>query len=108
MKILKSFSCYTTLSHTRFLSTPSFVPAKLKATHLFFSLNDFDNYFNFQTKFISFALPCNEIYTVYIKIRYNQDNFFMTGNQFGFHYLSNHNLIELFDNVKIRHTWYHI
>lgn len=26
----------------------------------------------------------------------------MAGNQFGFYYLSNHNIIELFDNVNIR------
>ena len=26
----------------------------------------------------------------------------MVGNQFGFYYLSNHNIIELFDNVNIR------
>jgi len=28
----------------------------------------------------------DNIYTVYVKIRYNKDNFFMAGNQFGFKY----------------------
>lgn len=58
------------------------------------------DYFNFEAKFLSFGLSTNEIYTVYIKIRYNSDNHSMAGNQFGFTYKNINDLYNLLSNVK--------
>lgn len=41
-------------------------------------------------------------YTVYIKVRYNEDSYFMAGNQFGFKYCSKINIDELYDIITAR------
>ena len=41
-------------------------------------------------------------YTVYIKVRYNEDNYFMAGNQFGFLYSSKINIDELYGTIISR------
>lgn len=51
---------------------------------------------------ISYKLPYDNVYTVYVKVRYNVDSFFMVGNQFGFVFDSNSSLNGLFDNINDR------
>jgi hypothetical protein len=41
-------------------------------------------------------------YTVYIKVRYNEDSYFMAGNQFGFKYSSKINIDELYAIITAR------
>lgn len=40
-------------------------------------------------------LEIGSVYTVFIKVRYDTDNFFMVGNPFGFMYLLTHKLVEV-------------
>lgn len=47
-------------------------------------------------------IPCGAIYTVFIKVRYDQDNFFMAGNQFGFNYKSFNDRDDLLSIIKKR------
>lgn len=42
------------------------------------------------------------IYTVYVKVRYDEDNFFMLGNQFGFNFKSVDDLESLYNDIIIR------
>lgn len=93
--------CYSKLIKNRLYSTSFFVLNKDKAIHLFFKLNKLDNYSYFLQTIIS-NLKSNTIYTVYVKIISNQDNFYLAGNQFGFNYKSNSDITLLYDNVIIR------
>nr|YP_010692868.1 hypothetical protein P1Q94_mgp29 [Periconia digitata]WCA44867.1 hypothetical protein [Periconia digitata] len=43
-------------------------------------------------------IDIGHVYTVF-KVRYNQDSFFMAGNQFGFKYTSDSSLLEIYTNV---------
>jgi len=51
---------------------------------------------------ISNSIPIGCIYTVFIKIRYDYDNFCMAGNQFGFYYHSSENIDNLLQIVNIK------
>ena len=48
------------------------------------------------------VLPLNERYTVFIKVRYHKDKYFMAGNQFPLKYFSYEDLEELHDIVYKR------
>lgn len=47
-------------------------------------------------------LVTDNIYTVFVKVRYNIDNFFMVGNQFGFNYFLSSELLVLFKDINTR------
>ena len=61
----------------------------------------FDSFDKFK-EVITLNVPCGFIYTVFIKIRYNEDNFFMAGNQFGFDFKSLNDLDDLLSIIKAR------
>lgn len=42
------------------------------------------------------------VYTVYVKIRYNGDSFFMLGNQFGFKYTDDVKLLDIYQTILER------
>ncbi len=46
-------------------------------------------------------------YTVYVKVRYDVDNFFMAGNQFGFRYDNETNLSDLYFDILQRLEQYY-
>lgn len=46
-------------------------------------------------------LAINNVYTVYVKVRYNKDNFFMVGNQFGLKF-SDNDFEVLLNVIKVR------
>ena len=48
-------------------------------------------------KILEKKLDINSVYTVYIKIRYDEENFFMAGNQFGFVYKDKESLNQVFN-----------
>lgn len=48
------------------------------------------------------GIPLNEVYTVYIKVRYSTHHFFMLGNQIAFKYSSSPSGSELFDVIHLR------
>lgn len=62
-------------------------------------LSDIDK---FKLSFSKFDLNMNTVYSTYIKIRYNINHFFMAGHQFGFNYLSDDDLLDLYDNIILR------
>nr|YP_009681537.1 hypothetical protein [Pseudocercospora fijiensis]QDO71958.1 hypothetical protein [Pseudocercospora fijiensis] len=53
------------------------------------------------------GLSLHEVYTAYIKVRYNVDHFFMLGNQIGFSYKGFSSGSELFDIINLRLSSYY-
>lgn len=51
------------------------------------------------TKQIVDVVIVDNYYTCIVKIRYNNDNFFMCGSQIGFHYLDNENITHLVHTI---------
>lgn len=47
-------------------------------------------------------LDLDYVYTVFIKVRYSVDRYFMVGNQFGFNYDNIYKLTDIFDTVVNR------
>ena len=90
----KYFSSY---SNTSF----SYKPSK-DITNCFIIMSDLDNKDIFNKSIKKFNLSIDKRYTVYIKVRYNLNMFFMLGNQFGFHYISDNSLSELYDDINIK------
>nr|YP_008965458.1 hypothetical protein [Rhynchosporium secalis]AHC02445.1 hypothetical protein [Rhynchosporium secalis] len=68
-------------------STIRFVPVKslLTCTIPFSAIMDKDLFYS---EILKVGLESYQAYTVYVKIRYHKDKFFMAGNQFGFDYKS--------------------
>lgn len=85
-----------------FLSTiPSiYISSKNKPIFVYFNLNEL-NFIHFTSK-ISSTVPKNFVYTVFIKVRYSLDSFFMAGSQFGFDFSSNSEIQNLFNVVMSR------
>lgn len=63
---------------------------------------DFYNISIFIDKMVNVNLSIYNIYTVYVKVRYDRDNFFMVGNQFGFNFSSENSYEVLFHDITIR------
>ena len=68
----------------------------------FFNLSTLGDLQAFIKQMVSYKLPFDNVFTVYVKVRYNVDSFFMVGNQFGFVFNSNSSLNGLFDNINDR------
>lgn len=73
---------------------------KNKVVNVYFWVTDFNNLFDFSVKMLDTKLPINNVYTVFVKVRYNKNSFFMVGNQFGFSF--NKDFEVLFNDVKAR------
>lgn len=73
-----------------------------KPVGVFFKIWDlyYDNFLNAILK----AIPSDYVYTVFIRVRYNKNEYFMAGNQFGFNFDSSSVITGLFDVVtdKVR------
>lgn len=54
------------------------------------------------TTYISNGLVKDLLYTVYVKVRYDENNFFMAGNQFGFDFTSSDSISHLQENIIAR------
>ena len=57
---------------------------------------------NFMIDRLKTRLEIDKVYTVFVKVRYNLDNFFMAGTQFGFVYTDYNELSLIYRNVAIR------
>lgn len=71
----------------------SYVQSKNKPLVVYFALHELYSP-TFNDKIIS-GIHMGHIYTVIIKVRYDGNNFFMAGNQFGFNYESLNNIDDL-------------
>lgn len=70
---------------------------------MYFSPQDLSSLDNFVSKVLSLdKISVNNTYTVFIKIRYSKDNFFMGGSPFGFPYKSIDDLTELYNILSVR------
>ena len=79
----------------------SYVRDSGKPFVIIFSLSDLDLLDIYSDKIVK-SLPINTSYNVFIKLRYFNDNFCMTGSQFGFNYNNQVQIESLFDIVKSR------
>lgn len=79
----------------------SFKPNK-SIINSYFEIGDFNDLSLFTAKIVNTNLSLDNIYTVYVKVRYNIDNFFMVGNQFGFVFSSEKSYKVLFYDITIR------
>ena len=52
-------------------------------------------------------LVVDSIYTIYIKVRYHKDQYFMLGNQFGFKYSSDESFVDMFMVIKDRLKYFY-
>jgi hypothetical protein len=75
---------------------------KNKSLHVYLPLHAFYDLSVFTALMLDSQVSLDNLYTVYVKIRYNKDNFFMAGNQFGFKYNSVNDLHILFNDIKVR------
>lgn len=73
---------------------------KNKVIHVIFNIFHLFDISIFTKKILDLDLPVNNIYTVYIKIRYDIDHFHMLGNQFGFDYQSQEDFEGLLGNIN--------
>ena len=62
-----------------------YVASQEKPIELHLNLSQLDSSAEFE-EIISKRVPIDNVYTVFVKIRYNQDEYRMVGNQFGFDY----------------------
>ncbi len=95
----KNFSRLTQLNTNPFLQNiPSeYIQSKEKALNIYFKIYDL-KYPAFNDK-INSNITKVLMYTVYIKVRYNIDSFFMLGNQFGFDFSSEDKIYDLLSIV---------
>ena len=93
----------TTRENFNFFSSipTNYIYSLNKPIHLFFNLFDLDDSIFFKQHIIN-NIAMNSIYTVFIKVRYNQDSFFMVGNQFGFSFKSTDDIDNLLSDIKFR------
>lgn len=98
----KNFSRFTQLNTNPFLQhIPSeYIQSKEKALNIYFNFYEL-NYPAFNNK-INSNVTKGLMYTVYIKVRYNIDSFFMLGNQFGFDFSSEDKIYDLLGIVNDR------
>ena len=96
-----TFSTYHSNSNF-FSSIPTnYISSQNKPIHLFFNLFDLDDSSLFRDIILN-NIGMDSIYTVFIKVRYNQDSFFMVGNQFGFSFKSTDDIDNLLSDIKSR------
>ena len=72
-----------------------------KPINIYFTLYDLDN-INLFIKKVNNNIPKDLIYTVFIKVRYDENNFFMLGNQFGFTFSSDNDIQDLLSIINSR------
>jgi hypothetical protein len=72
---------------------------------MYLSLNTFYDKSLFIKNVLELKLSKNKVYTIYVKVRYDKDKFFMAGNQFGFIFNFNKDLDYLFNDIKSRLDW---
>jgi hypothetical protein len=91
----KNFSRLTLLNTNPFLQyiPNEYIQSKEKALNIYFNFYEL-KYPAFNNK-INSNVTKGLIYTVYIKVRYNIDSFFMLGNQFGFDFSSEDKIYDL-------------
>lgn len=77
-----------------------YISAKDKPISIYFNIYDF--YLSKFTEEISSTIPKDFVYTCFIKVRYDEDKFFMAGYQFGFDFSSNYEIEKLLEVVKSR------
>lgn len=77
-----------------------YVSSMDKPLHIYVNLSEITTTV-FKRKVI-YKLLLNSVYTVFVKVRYNYDSFFMAGRQFGFLYSSENNINALQDSVISR------
>lgn len=76
-----------------------FVPSNNKY-FAYFDIKDLDNLSTFTNKLNS--IESNYVYSVYVKVRYSSNNFFMAGNNFGFAYNSKDDVVLLLYTINSR------
>lgn len=76
-----------------------YVVGKNKPVNIFFHIFELDNPKEF-VKRISNSLNRDLIYTVFIKVRYDENSFFMLGNQFGFHFKDENNIKDILSIIN--------
>lgn len=79
----------------------TYISSRNKPLIVYFTIFDLNNSSLFNNRIIS-TIPKGFIYTVFVKIRYNYDSFFMAGNQFGFDFSSSVNIDYLLYNINTR------
>ena len=62
--------------------------SKNKPRNVYFNIGAFYDFSIFGDTMLKTSLAVNNVYTVYIKIRYDINRFIMVGNQFGFNFQS--------------------
>lgn len=83
-------------------STILFKGNKNKVVNAYFGVIDSYDLSLFSEKMLNINLDVNNVYTVYVKVRYSKDSFFMVGNQFGFKYESEGDFEVLFGDMRSR------
>ena len=86
----------------------SFDPSKDKkliSSH--FKIQHFYNISIFTERLQEVGLDLDSVYTVYIKVRYRKDSYFMLGNQFGLKYSSEMDFEDTFKVIKARLAVYY-
>ena len=78
-----------------------YIRDKQKVLNVYFNLNEMDQFLLFCTR-IKSSIDWNTNYTVYIKVRYHIDSYFMGGNPFGFIYDSENSLKDLYDAFRYK------
>lgn len=104
-KVIKASN--SSLSNTSSDSNPlfstipiSYITSKNKPIHLYFDLSQFNTKdFN---NLIKENIPIAYTYTVFVKVRYNLDSFFMAGSQFGFVFSSDEVIGNLYSSIISR------
>jgi hypothetical protein len=82
-----------------------YTPSKNKVLVVYFSMLDLNTSIFKNT--ITSKVPKGFIYTVFIKIRYDYDSFFMAGNQFGFDFSSDNDIENLLYMINARIDQYY-
>lgn len=101
--------CYSTKENTQlndsnpFLSPiPSdYIHSKGIAVNVFFYMYEIYDKLSFTDKIHKYVV-INCLYTVFVKIRFNNDSYAMCSNQFGFDFKSNTDITILLDTVNAR------
>lgn len=101
---IKNDTIYRSFSNSfKFSSVSPSIPFSYiynnKHVNIYFILYDLDNYKLFIKK-VNNNIPKDLIYTVFIKVRYVENNFFMLGNQFGFTFNSDNDVQDLLSIIN--------
>lgn len=92
---------YTSINSNFNNPIPSqYIFGKNKPFGIFFKI--WELYFNNFLNAISKIIPCDFVYTVFIRVRYNKNEYFIAGNQFAFNYSSKLEVKGMLDIVMSR------